>query len=95
MKAYGNGKSVYIHREVQTPYDPDAEVQVKEIEERARKTKPVTVTDMETGESTDYPSVMEAAEAIGCKMDTVSQRINGRVLSPIFKRYTVSRKEES
>lgn len=92
MKAYGNGKSVYIHREMQTPYDPDAEVQVKEIEERARKTKPVTVTDMETGEAREYATTADAAAAMGCSLESVHGRISGRYATPIMGRYVVARK---
>lgn len=55
--------------------------------------KPITVTDMVTGNETDYPSINSAANDIGCAPDTIKRRINGRTGSLIDGRYAVRRKD--
>lgn len=95
-KIYGCGRG-RIHRELQTPYNPD---EPKQVEKKARKPKKapnqqvsVMVIDTHTGESVIHKSMSAAATYIGCNASAVVDRISGRRSGLIRNRYAVARAE--
>lgn len=93
MIAYGCGKSGRIHRNVQTPHDPDNPKPRRGRPKREKGTPtPVIVTDMETGEAREYATMSDAAAAMGCRLEEVRNRVNGRYTAPVMGRYVVARK---
>ena len=99
-KIYGVSKSGRIHREEQTPHDPDNPKPsryappVKKRVERSAESKKVMVVDTHTGTSRTYASTREAANAIGCSQSRVGDRTRGAVHSLIYDRYYIAVPEE-
>lgn len=55
--------------------------------------KPITITDLETGETADYPSINDAANALNVARSLITTRVKKQSASPIHGRYVVKRKE--
>lgn len=87
MKAYGCGRG-RIHRELQPIYDPEAK---KAAKKPVTKRYGVIVTDLETGEVNEFERIGLAADFIGCDTRGISERLLGRITSPLLGRYTFSR----
>ena len=98
-KIYGVSKSGRIHREEQTPHDPDnpkpsryvkPKKAVKKVANKPVTSKKVMVVDSHMGTARIYASIKEAAAAIGCAHSMVGERINGRTCGMIHGRYCVT-----
>lgn len=85
MKAYGCGRG-QIHRELQPLYVPTEKPCVA-------SPNGVIVTDLETGKMMGYETAKDAAIALDCSTNTISNRLsrNNRFNSPFRGRYLFER----